>query len=130
MDFSVMGGGRQLVSTGHNRALLEETAEGSSSLSNSQQRILSALSMPTALLSILGSTLIIIRVFRCRLYKKSPYNRLMLALSASDIISSFSAGFGVFLLPQETSDVIWARGSETTCNLLGFLTQLAIGAIW
>lgn len=99
-------------------------------LSHNQERVLSILSIISACLSICGSSLIIGRIVRCKSYIGSPYNRIMLGLSISDIISSFAAGFGVFLLPKETSPRVWAFGNETTCNMLGFLTQLAIGAVW
>lgn len=97
-------------------------------LSDQQERVLSILSLVFSLLSICGSTMIIARILRCRSYS-TPYNRLMIGLSVSDIVTSFVLGFGVFLLPEETSTRNWARGNETTCHMLGFFSQLAIVAV-
>lgn len=105
------------------------TTTSTTTLTDSQERVLSVLGIASASLSICGSALIITRILRCKTYIDSPYNRIMVGLSVSDIISSFANGFGVFFLPKQCSPRVWAMGNETTCNMLGFLTQLGGAAI-
>lgn len=100
-------------------------------LDDSQERLLSILAVISGTLSIFGSGLILFRVFRnYRNKSTTPYDRIMGGLSVFDMISSFSFGYGTFLLPQETSPRAWAMGTSLTCNLLGFLTQLSFCAVW
>lgn len=73
-----------------------------SSLTDDQERLLSIIGLVAATLSLLGSSLIVARIWQNR-HATTPYDRLMLGLSLSDIISSFAFGFGPFLLPQDTS---------------------------
>lgn len=101
-----------------------------SSLTDSQERVLNTLGIASASLSICGSVLIITRIIRCQYYKGSPYNRIMIGLCFSDIISSIASGFSFLFLPRETSPRVWAFGNETTCNMLGFLTQVGYAAFW
>lgn len=98
-------------------------------LSEDQERMLNILGVISSTLSIMGSGLILGRIFRCKSYV-TPYNRIMIGLSSFDMITSFAVGFGPLLLPNETSTRVWAFGNDTTCNFIGFLTQLGIGGIW
>lgn len=80
-------------------------------------------------LSLIGSSLIVFRVFKNRHEGTSSYERIMLGLSLSDIVASFSFGFGPFLLPEATSTRAWASGSDATCSFLGATTQFAFLAV-
>lgn len=99
-------------------------------LTDSQELWLTVLGVISGTLSLIGSTLIIVRICRCRLYT-TPYQRIMLGLSLTDLVASFATGWGPLLfLPKGTSPRAVAFGNETTCNMLGFLTQFAICAVW
>lgn len=100
-----------------------------STLTDGQERLMSILGVITGCLSILGSSLIIFRVFKIR-GRSTPYDRTMLGLSIADLFASFSYGFGPFLLPEETSTRPWALGNRTTCTFLGFMSQMAFSAVW
>jgi hypothetical protein len=105
-----------------------ETSE-ISTLTDRQEVALSVLAVFSGTLSILGSSLIVYRVYQNR-QNTSPYDRILLGLSCSDIIHSATYALSPFLLPQNTSQRVWASGTDKTCSFLGFLTQLAFAAIW
>ena len=122
-----------------------------SSLSSAQAKLISILPIPAALLSIFGSLSIIIMVCRTtsrqqqqqqqqqqqRLppssrrgshttkKKWTPYTRLLMGLSTSDIIMSITLALSSYLLPRESSRWVYAIGSDTTCSLLGAFSQFS-----
>jgi len=59
----------------------------------------------------------------------TPYDRIMLGLSGWDIFASVSWGINDFLYPSFTGRA-WAFGNLATCQLSGFLRQLALSAWW
>jgi hypothetical protein len=99
-----------------------------SSLSDGQEIILSVLMICSGVLSILGSSTIVYRVAENKTRTK-PYDRIMLGLSVCDIVASFSYIVTPFLLPKETSQRVWASGSDGSCSILGWLTQLSFAAV-
>lgn len=114
----------------------EAAASLSSCLTESQEKFLSICMVLSALLSILGSAVIVIKVLRlvtCRKSKRatttSMYDRLLLGLSCSDIIASISFALTPFLLPQESSTRVWAIGTNASCTALGFLLQFSYAAM-
>eukprot|EP00980_Cylindrotheca_fusiformis_P003717 scaffold823_cov86-Cylindrotheca_fusiformis.AAC.4 len=100
-----------------------------SSLTDQQEVVLSVLMVVSGTLSILGSSTIVYKVVRNR-NKSKPYDRIMLGLSCFDIIASISCILTPFLLPAETSQRVWASGTEMSCSMLGWLTQLSFAALW
>lgn len=100
----------------------------SDTLTDRQERALSVLYLLSSLLSIAGSSTIIFKVVSNR-RKVSSYDRLMLGISASDLVGSFGYALYPFIGPRETSPRIWAIGSDATCNFAGFLTQLGFAAV-
>eukprot|EP00934_Nitzschia_sp_Nitz4_P002052 Nitzschia sp. Nitz4//scaffold8_size234185//151877//153292//NITZ4_001275-RA/size234185-processed-gene-0.164-mRNA-1//-1//CDS//3329559860//2052//frame0 len=106
----------------------DEAQADVSSLSSSQERILASLSLLSGLLSFVASSAIIFMVVQSK--QKSPYKRILLGLSVSDLVASVTYATGPFLLPTETSPRVWARGNTTTCHLGGFLVQLSFAALW
>src|SRR5210317_58392 len=77
-------------------------------LSDVQKQVLAILPIPSAVLSIFGSTIIIVMLLKVRKTKSwIPYQRLLLAMSVCDIISSLTLAFGAFMYPKETSDKVW-----------------------
>jgi hypothetical protein len=99
-----------------------------STLSDTQERLLSSLSLLSGSLSVLGSSMIVYLVIQNS--RKTPYKRILLGLSLCDIVASITYAIQAFLLPADTSQRIWARGTDATCSFTGFLTQLAFSAIW
>jgi hypothetical protein len=83
--------------------------------------------MPSALLSILGSSIIIYVTLKSRERRNwTPYTRLLLAMSISSIILSVTLGTAPFLRPRETSSRVWAFGNDTSCSVIGFLNQISL----
>lgn len=91
-------------------------------------RIVTFLPIPGALLSIVGSALILDMI--CREKKQTPYRRLLFAMSMCDILSSATFVLFPILVPTETSHWIYAIGNETTCNLLGTMLQISFSNFW
>lgn len=90
---------------------------------------MSILGLISGSLSLVGSSLIVFRAFKNR-RDMTPYDRIMLGLSLTDMVSSFVYAFGPLLLPADTSTRSWALGNDRTCKMLGFLTQFAFAAVW
>lgn len=65
-----------------------------------------------------------------RTNRRTPYKRLLLGLSISDVIASTAYATGPFILPVETSRRVWASGTTATCHFGGFITQLAFTSLW
>ena len=101
------------------------------SLSESQTIILAILPIPSAVLSIVGRVTIIYVACQSRAERKStPYTRLLIGLSGSDIIFSLCVGIGNLLRPRETSLRALALGNEATCSAMGFFNQASYAAIF
>lgn len=100
-----------------------------SPLSDGQELALSTVTLLSACLSVVGSASIIFKVVANR-DELSPYNRIMLGLSITDILASCSYALGPFLVPSNTSQRVWAVGSNVSCSFLGWLTQLSLSAVW
>ena len=124
-------------------------AVASSPLSDRQERVLAFLNIGAALLSMTGSSLIVYHILRNYSLRRdsspsetsrkrqtqqqeqpwSPYERIVFALSASDIVFSSTFIAGVFLPPSETSPRLYAVGNDQTCALLGVVSQLGVTTI-
>jgi len=100
-----------------------------SPLTDDEVKILSVLTLISSCMSILGSAVIIRKVVVSR-SNSTPYNRIMLGLSCSDIVASISYALGPFLVPAKSSQRVWAVGNETSCSILGWLTQVGLSAVW
>jgi hypothetical protein len=97
-------------------------------MSDGQEIAMSLLYVTSSVLSILGSLTIVFKVLSER-NRATSYDRLMLGLSCSDIVSSLGWLMTPFLLPKETSPRVWAVGNNATCSFLGFLTQLGFSSV-
>ena len=97
-------------------------------LSDAQEILISSFSILSATLSVFGSSLIMYMVLRSR--QKSSYKRILLGLCASDIVASIAFALRPFLVPADTSQRVWASGTDATCSFLGFLTQFSYCAVW
>jgi hypothetical protein len=110
-----------------------EMSSPSMELSDDQEKVLIFLQIFSAFLSLIGSSTIVFKIVRgvTRKQPTTPYDRIILGLSSCDIIASLVYAVGPFLLPGETSLRVWAFGSERSCEVLGFLNQLAcVAAFW
>jgi hypothetical protein len=99
-----------------------------SSLSDTQEIVISVLSLISGTLSIMGSCTIVYLVATDT--HKTPYKRIMLGLSSCDIVASATYASQPFWLPADTSQRVWASGSDASCSVLGFLTQFSFSAMW
>jgi hypothetical protein len=73
-----------------------------------QQLTLAVLPMLTAPLSLLGSILLVYRIFPGR-NKKTTYNRLLLAMAVVDIVSSTNLSLSTLLVPSDTYARLFLR---------------------
>lgn len=62
--------------------------------------------------------------------RKTPYKRILLGLSISDIIASITWILAPFLQPADSSQRVWAHGTDATCAFLGFMMQISFAAVW
>eukprot|EP00980_Cylindrotheca_fusiformis_P010750 scaffold2429_cov106-Cylindrotheca_fusiformis.AAC.1 len=100
------------------------------SLSAVQKNALAILPIPSALLSVLGSSIIIYMALVSRKEKRwTPYNRLLVAMSICDIVSSITLGMAAFFYPKETSNKAWAFGNDASCSAIGFLNQVSFSGM-
>ena len=102
------------------------------SLSENQKKLVAVLPIPSAILSLIGSAIIVYMGLQSRWNtskKWTPYNRLVTAMSFFDIITSITLGLAPFLYPKETSDKAWVIGNDTTCSAVGFFQQLLYAVI-
>jgi len=76
-----------------------------------------------AILSMLGSTLMIVEVLRDKEKRKKVIGELIISLSAFDIIGSLGYAFTSYPTPEE--DYIYgARGNGVSCSIQGFFIQI------
>jgi hypothetical protein len=78
----------------------------------------------TALFSIFGAGYIIVDVLRERKKLRETYHRLLLAMSASDLVASFLAFLGTWLAPAGTAGAFGAAGTTQTCIAQGFVINV------
>ncbi|CAJ1960326.1 unnamed protein product [Cylindrotheca closterium] len=99
-------------------------------LSRAQEMALAILPIPSAILSIIGSSIIIYMSVSTRRKRKwTPYTRLLLGLSFYDIVASITLGMATFLRDKDTSPRPLSFGSSGTCSMVGFFNQLSYGTI-
>lgn len=97
-------------------------------LTDGQEKAMSILYVISSTLSILGSSAIIYKVISDRV-NATAYDRLLVGLSACDLLASIGYGLSPFLLPKQTSIRVWAIGSNSSCNFLGFMTQFGFSSV-
>ena len=99
-----------------------DDVDRTSGLLECQEKLIAILPLISALLSIVGSGVIIRMTLRRRL--QTSFERILFGLSAADVSSSVVNALGAYLVPKDTSHRIWTVGNETTCNALGTLWQI------
>ncbi|KAL3940254.1 MAG: hypothetical protein SGBAC_005170 [Bacillariaceae sp.] len=94
--------------------------------SDAQEQLLAFLPIPSAILSVFGSSVIIYMIFKSKQQRNlTPYLRLLFAMSVYDIVSSLNWSVAAFLRPQDTSLRLLSIGNNTTCNIVGFVNQIS-----
>jgi hypothetical protein len=107
-----------------------ESDQPQEGLSDAQERILAILPMPSAILSIMGSSAILYMAVTTRQQRKwTPYTRLLMGLSICDIISSVSLGIAAFFRPRDGQRV-WSFGNDATCSATGTLIQFSYSGLF
>lgn len=104
------------------------SSQDMSSLSEAQDKALSLAPVFSGLLSAVCSATIIHMVLISD--KKTSYRRILLGLSASDLVSGLVLPLQSYLLPSSTSQRIWASGNEASCTAMGFFQQLSLSNVW
>lgn len=99
-----------------------------SSLSDTQEKILALLPVIPALLSILGSASILHLIFIEK--KHSPFRRILVGMSCADIISSLTTVIQPYMAPRDSSQFVWASGTDSTCTFIGAMQQLSFASYW
>lgn len=104
-----------------------ETLEAFASFDPAQDKVLAILPLISGFTSCCASIWIIVEVATTRIKLRTVYNRLLLAMSIVDVLSSIGHMLGPLPLPEEyDGEVAWAKGNNSTCNAQGFLVQLSI----
>jgi len=105
-------------------------AKTSDEISDGQWIVYYFLETISSSLSVAGGIAIIFKIFRDRARNgTTPYDRIMLVLSACNILSSITIAINHYLLPSGTG--VWAIGNSATCQARGFLIQFSsFSAIW
>jgi hypothetical protein len=98
-----------------------------STLTETQDKLLSILPCFTSFFSCLGSAQIVYKVLTGR--RTTPYRRILLGLSSADFLCSLIYPLQAFLLPKETSNRVYAVGNHASCNFLGFAQQSFFASI-
>lgn len=95
------------------------------SLTDPQKTLLAALPIPSAILSVFGSSVIICMALLSRKSRPwTPYNRLLVAMSIYDIVTSIALASATFMGPKETSNKAWAIGNDSSCSAMGFFNNI------
>ena len=108
-------------------ALSSHTSSTSTcNMNRAQQATLAITPKITGLLSILGSSWIVVEVLTQKNKRNNVYNRLLCAMSFFDVLSSIALFASTWPIPRDTEDIIFAVGNEKTCVAQGFLIQVGI----
>jgi hypothetical protein len=99
-----------------------------SSLTVGQETAMAFFPIFSGLLSVIGSSVIIFQV-TCKSKRVTPYKRILFGLSSCDIVASLTYAIQPFFVPAN-SRRYWAIGNDTSCTILGALTQFAFSAVW
>lgn len=86
-------------------------------------------SMISGLLSLIGSTSLIITILLSKKRLSVPYRRIIFGVSVFDILQS--TGFVAAVFPQPKDSFSWSIGNSTTCDIQGFIFNTgATGVQW
>lgn len=96
-------------------------------ISLNQAKVLAILPIPSAILSVIGSSLIIYMALKSRQRGRwTPYTRLLFGLSVCEIIYSITAALAQYMRQKEACVILWSIGNEASCTAIGFFNQFSI----
>lgn len=97
-----------------------------SPFTRSQSIVLILLRPISAVLSIVGSSIIIWKVVHgMEPRNRTPKHRILVAMSIYDILHTSWSAFGTVPLDKDRTSVVGAMGNRTTCEAYGFFLQLS-----
>ena len=86
---------------------------GYKTLTDGQEMLLALLPIPSGILGIMGSWIVIQMAFRMRKAQSwSPYQALLTGMSVCSIFYTITNMLGNFLYSKETSTKVWAFGND------------------
>jgi hypothetical protein len=91
-----------------------------------QQVALAVTPKVTGLLSLLGSSWIVVEVLTQKSKRNNVYNRILCAMSFFDVLTSAWMFASTWPIPEGTEGVAFAAGNEKTCIAQGFFLQAGI----
>ncbi|KAL7544574.1 hypothetical protein ACHAWF_007950 [Thalassiosira exigua] len=97
-------------------------------LSSSQLEALAIVVKPFALLSMMGSALIVREVMTDELKRKLTYHRILLGVSCVDFCASFWFFMSHWAVPKGTDGIPQAAGNEGTCKAQAWFISLNIAS--
>lgn len=83
----------------------------------------------SSLLSLIGSSCIVLKLIRNRPSLRRFNNRILLCMSLMDIIKSVSCGLSTFPAPKD-SPTPYAYGNVVTCDIQGFMLLLSYSIVF
>jgi hypothetical protein len=95
--------------------------------SSRQQQALAWAPRLTCLLSILGSCYILFDIGRLK--RRNTYHRLIFAMNIMDLVALLAWIMTTWPMPAGTLGVAGAMGTQRTCNVQGFFSQLSISTV-
>ena len=98
-------------------------------LTPTQQIILSVIGIPTGIVSVWCSYLIMKKVALVNRFD-TPLNRILFMFSLCDIVATVNYLMNPFLLPRETSFRHWTFGTTTTCSVSGAFYMFGFSSFW
>ena len=96
--------------------------------SSRQQIVLAIVPKISGGISMVGSAWIVIEVLTTGEKRRNVYNRLLLAISCIDLLTSAWYFASTWPMPEGTEQIYGARGTIGTCNAQGFFLQFAISS--
>ncbi|CAJ1967354.1 unnamed protein product [Cylindrotheca closterium] len=94
------------------------------SLTDGQEALLALLPIPSGILGIMGSWVVIQMAFRMRKAQSwSPYQALLTGMNVCSIFYTMTNMTGSLLYPKETSTKVWAFGNDASCKAIGAMNQ-------
>lgn len=98
--------------------------------SETVQKILAVAPKFTALMSVIGSSMIISCVLRSKKNRHMVQQRIVLSMSIIDVIVSTSWLFSNLFVPDWNKDMYWAQGNQSSCSTQGFIVQFSISSVF
>ena len=94
-----------------------------------QFKALAIIPKPGSVLSFLGSLYIIVHVLRDRERRAKTQLRVLMGLSACDLLNSIASFVSTWPIPADKAGPVYgAVGNDTTCKIHGFFMQFSVSS--